>query len=67
MIRSSKLEVGMLPGANRQRRELRSLVMRIAWHQLEDLEVRVSLPELRLAGDSMLEVVGGHETVTFVS
>jgi hypothetical protein len=67
MIRSSKLEVGMLPGANRQRRELRSLVMRIAWHQLEDLEVCVSLPELRLAGDSMLEVVGGHETVTFVS
>jgi hypothetical protein len=41
--------------------------MRIAWHQLEDLKVRVSLPELRLAGDSMLEVVGGHETITLVS
>jgi hypothetical protein len=67
MIRSSKLEVGMLPGANRQRQGLRSLVMRIACNQLEDLELRASLLELRLPGDSMLEVVGGHETITLVS
>jgi hypothetical protein len=41
--------------------------MRIACCQLEDLKGRVSLPELRLAGDAMLEIVGGHETITLVS
>jgi hypothetical protein len=40
--------------------------MRIACNQLEDLELRASLLELRLPGDSMLEVVGGHETITLV-
>jgi len=67
MIRSSKLGVVMLLGANRQRQRLRSLVMHIACHQLKGLEFCASLLELRLAGDSMLEVVGGHEPVTLVS
>ena len=41
--------------------------MRIACCQLEATEFLAGLPEFGLASDSVLEVVGGHETVTLVS
>jgi len=59
----------MLPEASRLPPGLRSSVMRTACQSQPVLSIigEASLLEIDLASDSILQVVGGHQTVVLVS